>query len=513
MKKTIFLIGLFACRQLYAQLPEDALRSSWTTPSGTAREQAIGGAMGSLGGEISAGFVNPAGLGLYRTSEFVISPGFHFLTDKANYRGTGSPGNTESNFNLGTSGLVLSYPGHSGSNNVFAIAVNRTATFNSNIHYQGQNNYSSFAEQYAEEFAASGLGIDEAIASPSLSYGTRMALYTYLIDTATVNGNLQVIAQPQKAGLLNQDNTIRSKGGITEIAFSLATKIHRKWYIGGSLGIPILSYTRYQTYHESDATGNTNNDFDYFTYQETYTTKGFGFNAKLGVLFQPVAAWRFGLALHTPTIFGLTDKISASMVANTENYTVHHTLSISSDSLDQLTGISPANTINYNLYTPWKFLVSASYVFGAGSADTRQQKGFVTGDLEYVTTGTPRYQSADNSSDANGYFDQVNQSIKDSYKGSLGARLGGEMKFNLLMARAGIAYYSTPYKDSELKADRLFLSAGTGFRNKGFFVDLTYVMGFSRDVNFPYRLSDKANTAATLKETGGTVLLTAGLKF
>src|SRR5580692_10216695 len=183
MQKFFALIGLLTSFQLSAQLPEDALRTSWTTPSGTAREQAIGGAMGSLGGEISAGFVNPAGLGLYKTNEFVISPGLRFLTDKSNYLGTTTTATAATNYNMGTTGLVFSYPGRNGGHNVFAIAVNRTANFNSNIHYSGLNNYSSGSEQYVEEFANSGLTISQGLSSPNLSYGTRMALYTYLIDT------------------------------------------------------------------------------------------------------------------------------------------------------------------------------------------------------------------------------------------------------------------------------------------------------------------------------------------
>jgi hypothetical protein len=82
-----FLAFTFSVLSLQAQLPEDALRMTWTTPSGTARNQAIGGAMGSLGGEITATFVNPAGLGLYKTGEFVFSPGFSFLNGKGSFRG------------------------------------------------------------------------------------------------------------------------------------------------------------------------------------------------------------------------------------------------------------------------------------------------------------------------------------------------------------------------------------------------------------------------------------------
>src|SRR6202012_1113685 len=144
MHKYFMIIGLLACQQLAAQLPEDAIRSAWTFPSGTARQQAIGGAMGSLGGEISAGFVNPAGLGLYKTSEFVISPGWRTLMDKGTYLGTRTTGPSAGNFNLGTSGFVFSYPGRDpGVSNAFAIAVNHTATFNSHVLYRGQNTNSS----------------------------------------------------------------------------------------------------------------------------------------------------------------------------------------------------------------------------------------------------------------------------------------------------------------------------------------------------------------------------------
>src|SRR5579863_7415115 len=91
---------------LRAQLPEDALRMSYTLPSGTAREQAIGGAMGSLGGDITANYVNPAGLGFYKTSEIVFSPGWTFNTANTDYLSTNTKGPYTNNFLLSTSGFV-----------------------------------------------------------------------------------------------------------------------------------------------------------------------------------------------------------------------------------------------------------------------------------------------------------------------------------------------------------------------------------------------------------------------
>ena len=474
--------------------------------------------MGSLGGDLSAASVNPAGLGLYKTSEVVISPGWHFLGDKGNYLGTDAKAPLYNRFATGASGAVFAYGGGDpGSSNAFALSVNRMADFNNHVAYQGINTYSSFSEQYVEEFAGSGLDINSGIASPSLDYGTRMALYTSLIDTATINGTLQVIGQPQKSGRLLQQNDLLTNGGITEIALSLATCHYDKWYFGGTLGIPIVSYTRQQTFTESDMSGNTNNDFASFSYRETYTTRGTGVNAKLGMIFSPVPAFRLGLAVHTPSLYGLTDRISASMVTRTENYTSLPQVSISSDSLDQITGVSPPpNSVTYDLYTPWHFLFSGSYIFGGGQADVGKQKGFITADLEYITTRSPRYSvpsNQDQYSGASDYYDQVNAGIKQLYKGTYSARVGAEMKFDTWLIRAGGAYYSNPYAQTGLKADRLFVSGGLGYRTRAFFADLTYVMRFNNDIDIPYVLADKNNSYASLKDTGGTLLFTIGMKW
>ncbi|MGZ8558593.1 MAG: OmpP1/FadL family transporter, partial [Chitinophagaceae bacterium] len=62
MKKYLFTGAFFLLSfSLYAQVPEDVLKYSQLPTNGTARINAIGGAMGSLGGDISATFINPAG--------------------------------------------------------------------------------------------------------------------------------------------------------------------------------------------------------------------------------------------------------------------------------------------------------------------------------------------------------------------------------------------------------------------------------------------------------------------
>ena len=103
--------------------------------------------------------------------------------------------------------------------------------------------------------------------------------------------------------------------------------------------------------------------------------------------------------------------------------------------------------------------------------------------------------------------------VKNEYKGAFNFRVGGELKFNIIMARLGLAYYGKPYKDRDFRANQLLLSGGLGYRNKGFFIDLTYVHRVTRDVSFPYRLEDRLNTYASLNQKTGNIVATVGVKF
>jgi hypothetical protein len=57
------------------------------------------------------------------------------------------------------------------------------------------------------------------------------------------------------------------------------------------------------------------------------------------------------------------------------------------------------------------------------------------------------------------------------------------------------------------------VSGGVGYRNRGIFLDLTYVHGLNRDVDFPYRLADKPNTYAEVRNNNSNLIMTFGVKF
>ncbi|HEY4935890.1 MAG TPA: hypothetical protein VII44_04885 [Puia sp.] len=514
MKRFLILcLSLLLCFYLQAQLPEDALRMSYIRPSGTAREQAIGGAMGSLGGDISANYVNPAGLGFYKTSEVLISPGWSFSTANTGYLSNNVKSPSVNNFILSTSGFVYGSMTNPDKSMAISLTVNRSADFNGHIVYQGKNNYSSAAEAYAEEFTRSGIPYEQAFTSPSLSYGTRMALYTYLIDTSQA-GLGPTIAQPDKVleggGQLGQNTDIRSTGGITEIALGIAGSSKDKWYWGISIGVPIVNYQRNTQYTETDLSGNSNNDFNSYTYTELYSAKGVGVNGRLGGIFRPNLNWRFGLAVHTPSFYSITDRLSTGMVTNTEGYA--GIISIQSDTLDKVANTS--NSLEYDLQSAWHLLASGSYIFPGTVTDGKM--GFITADIEYIANKDSRYSFPldDNGNQPdNSYFNPLNNTIKSYYKNTFNFRLGGEFKFNEMAYRLGTSYSMNPYSSPDLKADRITFSGGVGYRKKGIFIDLTYVEAIMNDVNFPYRLAEKDNIYSTVKQYTGNLILTFGIKL
>jgi hypothetical protein len=479
--------------------------------------------MGSLGGDISANFVNPAGLGFYKTREIVLSPGFSFLKNKSNFRGTNAK-DKDSYFNLGTSGIVAGWQGNGRwSSKAFSFGISRTANFSNKVFYTGENDFSSHAEQYAAEAASSGLEMGDIPGANTVSYGTRMAAYNFLIDSLTYNGNTNVVSMAMwdalKNGgdfLVNQSHTIETSGGITELALGYAANMDDKLYIGGSIGLPIVKYQKKSTFREEDVTGNNDNNFGFSDLSETFTTKGLGINAKLGVIIKPVEFVRLGLAVHSPTWYSFEDTYFGKMDVFVENYrTTPGVTSVTTTTLPDENGNIPENqaiaAYKYELITPWKFMLSGSYVLSE-TEDVRQQKGFLTADVEYVTYKSNKFKNAEDYDD-DGYYDKINTTMKDYYKSALNFRVGGELKFTTIMTRLGFAYYGNPYSDKELKANKMFVSGGLGYRNAGIFIDLTYVHALQKDVNFPYRLPDKANTFATTKGRGGNVMLTFGFKI
>lgn len=518
MKKILVLFtGTLLFIQLRAQQPEDALRYSWYVPGGTARNQAVGGAMGSLGGDITATFVNPAGLAFFKSGDLIFSPNYRFDKTRSTYLGRTEQANNNK-LTWGTTGFVLGGGDNTGKvrNSAFSIAYNRTADFNSSILYRGQNNQSSYSQKFLEEIRNNNIKDGNTLAT-GYPFGSSLAFNTFWIDTVGggTNGNFNF--QSRSANLLStgllQQNSIETRGGIDEFALGLSANLHDKLMVGGSIGIPVLHYRRTAEFLEADATDNPNNHFNYASVNETLRTTGVGFNIKAGLIYKPQEYWRIGLAVHSPTFYTLTDRYETSVTADVENGG-----SVLSDYSNDYTNNEPS-TYKYSYTTPYRVIGSISYVIREVQ-DVTKQRGFLTADVEYVNYKASAFH-VDNGDDGasasesdKAYFRQLNSAIDNAYKSAFNFRVGGELKFTTIMVRLGAAYYGNPYQNIKgEKGSKTDITGGLGYRDKGFYIDLTYVHAINKDVNYAYRLQSAPYYGANLKTTAGTLFLTLGWKI
>lgn len=531
--KQIFILGivLSLAQSTHAQDVFDALRYSYPALSGTARTQSIGGANISLGGDISSAFINPAGIAQYKTNEFVLSPGFNFNRFKINYNDTITKGN-RSKLNGGTSGLVVSFGRNpyrrSRKSTTLALAVNQSANFNSRFTYGGRNLNSSYTEKWLEEIKYSNVNTIDGVRR-NFPLGASQAYESYLIDIVNTPNGQELITNADIRKNLNQQFAYETSGGMTELAAAVAWNVNDKVLYGITFGLPIVQFDRKTTVTETDGTGNTDNDFESFTFTENLATRGGGINAKLGVLFKPVEYFRIGLTFHTPSIMSLTDYADATITSNIENYSrrLNNDMSkptsytYSTKDVNELTGGGDENRFSYQLTTPWRAGLGLSYVFREIS-DVTKQKAFITGDVEIVNYKSMNYSGNTSlSGNESAYFNTLNQSIDETYKMAVNARFGGELKFETLMVRAGFNFMGSPYNRNfvnevfgeDLPGWRMTPSLGVGYRDKGIFFDLTYAHAFGRDFHIPYTLQDSSFPFAKNNISNGQVIATVGFKF
>ncbi|MBS1749940.1 MAG: outer membrane protein transport protein [Bacteroidetes bacterium] len=519
MKVIVTLGFILFSSVLKAQEPLDAIRYSWLTPQGTARTQSIGGAITALGGDITALYTNPAGLGMYKTSELVLSPGYSFSNNKTSYRGSTAT-DAKSSFNYGPIGVVWGIPSYKNSkwkNVSIGLALSKTANFKNQILTEGKNNQSSFSEKYLDQLFNNGSPVSLHSAENDFPSSASLAYWTFLVDTvADANGNIAgYFSNASVSTGLNQRQTITTSGGISDFSIGLGANYNDKFYIGGSININTLTFTRTSIFHESDATNNPNNNFNYFDAEEYLKTDGVGASVKLGIIFKPVDALRVGINFHSPSWYSFKDTYTGTITADTEGYAGVHT----KNSTDLTNGYP--GEYNYRYRTPMRIGAGLAYIFGAES-DVKAQKGFLSADVEYVSYKGSSFNAQDKSNqDDLSYFSKLNSTIDKVFKSALNLRIGGELKFETLMLRAGFGYYGNPYTNNYFdnktqditKGSRMNISGGLGWRNKGVFVDLAYIHQIIRDAYYPYRIDVNEYNVSKVNSTVGNIILTIGFKF
>lgn len=505
--KTRLLTFVFALSlgTAIAQDETDAIRYGYTPYFGTARSIGLGNAMGSLGADFASLSINPAGIGVYRRGEVSFSPTFNNSNWQNTYMGNTTQ-EAVSQFNLSHIGMVLTsskpqrndkYKNRGWISKSFAFGMNRLQNYKNEYSISGNNYKSSLIERYAEELNSKG-GIQYLSIASSPAFA---AYQTWLIDRGYgADSNKAVSYVPYWDGL-KQTKRIIESGNMQEIVISAGGNYQDKLMLGVTLGIPRVTFDQTIMFDEEDISGKTNNDFKYMYFTQKLKTTGTGVNLKMGAIIKASPYFRFGMAFHTPSYIQFNDVSSIEMQSHTDSLLTQMTPPKSP--ISQYTQ-DTALAFNYTQTTPYRALASGTVLF--------DRHGFITADIEYVDYSSMRYDFG------TGFENEsrsVNTSIRNTYKSNVNIRLGAEAKINDFSIRAGVAYYGSPYKNSQSDASMLVLSGGGGYRAKNWFLDATLMHRNQKQTQLPYVLQrqDADVQRASMQNSVMSMILTLGFRM
>ena len=483
MKKYWILMlcfGFFASS--FAQGDYEAFRFSQIDYMGTARYLGAGGTFGTVGGDFSGLSTNPAAIGLYKRHEVSFTPMMlSFFKDNTTYNGT-SNFTQNPKYTVPQCGLVIatSIDDSKWKAWQFGFGYNRIMDYNNTFRLDGTPNASFISPILAN---ANGINYNQLTADAMLAWNT------WLIDT--LRGQTDRYFSPFDNANLNQTAIVKQSGAIDEMSFTFGGNYNDKLYLGISLAIPFLDYTEQTVLTESPADADDLMGITSYKVRTTQRDRGAGINAKIGVIYQPVNFLRLSAGVQTPTYFWkIRDYYNREMT-----------------SYRNIPGISDNQHHEYTYN--YQFALSTPFRFNVGTAFLINKRGFISAEYEFND-----YRMA--TLYANDYnFSDENNMIREKYGICHSVRVGGEVNLTPKFAlRAGYNFKSSPYLNSSewsegFNGSAHYGSIGFGYRNKFLFVDLAYILKFSKD---NYTLYQPA-APAQIKNTTHRVAATIGFKF
>jgi hypothetical protein len=492
MNKILILAALFfsAALSSYAQNDADVQRYTANYFSGTARFQAMGGAFGALGGDMSSIHINPASVGVYRFGEISFTPAYEFNTINGVTEDM-SREEAKQKLVVNNVGFVLANelnnPKWKSVN--FSVSYNRINTFNDITRLTGQ--YPAI-EGLAGDFlvSAQGLSINQLN-----DFGNGLAWDAVVInnqnfdddDNFIDDGFYRVSFDPEEQVELTQ--TAERDGRLSETALTLGANYDDRLYIGFGLGFRDVYYES-EIITEENTVGPPAADLLGYTFTERLQSEGLGVNASLGVIYK----WdnlRFGASVRTPTVFAMTDNFSSRIQSRFQNPS------------EVFEFRSDAGFFEYRIRTPWHFMGSIAGVLG--------KKAIFSAQYERIDFSGGELRNASSGADAD--FSETNQDIAQFYTASNIFRVGGEYRFTKsFSARAGFAYFSNPLPTNEQgtseSLDRQQINFGLGYRLASWYVDLSYSRSAFNERYFYTELNE-----ATLENTQSIFAITVGLRM
>lgn len=496
MKKKIILllIGL-TFSTVKAQQISDALQYSNDDLTGTARYQAMSGAFGALGGDLSAIQVNPAGSAVFINNFSSISLSNFNKKNKSNYFGTQTNAK-DSSLDLNQIGAVWVFDNYEANSkwNKIALSMNydQTNNFNNSIYSQGYNPTHSLANYFTSY--ANGISENTLTNIPYklLTYNEQQAYLGYngyFINPE--NGN-QYSSTVNPNGNYFQENSIESKGYNGKIAFNLATEYDKRFYFGVNLNAHFVNYEMASSFYEDylDSPGNnTTTGVQASRFTNQLYTYGSGFSMQLGSIVKLTNEFRIGLTYESPTWYNLNDELLQTLNVNCPDCVTNA----------QRFSASPNITIiypTYKLQTPSKYTGSLAYIFGTS--------GLISVDYMLRDYSNVKLKPTNE-------FVDVNHTINNELTIANEVRVGAEYRIKQWSLRGGYRFEESPYKKNNTVENLHSFSTGFGYNFGDIKLDLAYM--YARRKNNQPLFARGLTDAPQINTVQNNVTLTLGFEL
>jgi long-subunit fatty acid transport protein len=439
MKKTILTISalVLVSSAVFSQGQLDAYRMAQYDLFGTARYMSMGGAFGALGGDVSVMSANPAGLAVYRSSEFVTTISLNAASSDVNWEGTKATG-SRTRMYFDNIAYVSYFPTSNDEGIVgwnVGFSYNRLKNFNKSYSLKGNaNSLYSLSDYMAER--AYGLDVDKLAASDSYDpynnkNGTNdwlsvLGYNAHMFNALEGKKDVYNSAFGENDGsgkwnpyqLKGAELNVSERGGIDQYNIAFGLNVSNILMLGATVAITDITY-HYTSYYAEDF-----EDASYLELENWLNTEGTGYAFNMGAIIQPVDYFRLGVAYNSPTWYETTDYYNATATAD------YHSLD------KKYTEPTPAQAYSeYEFRSPDRWIFSAAAILGKTALLS----------VDYELTGYKRMKLYDG-----GVENQSsNADIRANFSNAGTLRVGAEVKVTPQFAvRAGAAWVGNPMKST-----------------------------------------------------------------
>lgn len=482
---------------MLAQSLTDALIMSDRDLTLSARSLGMGNAYGAMGANPSSAIINPAGIGLYKNSDFNftfnhqrtnLSNAFLGTTDQ-----TRETDNSISNLSLNIYqersenkrkyGGPLALQSYS-----FTFGVNRVSGLNRKVAISGINGNHSMIDFFMEQAHRNTGGAPNP---ENLGFYDGKAYDLFLIDT--FEGEFVPAFFDENERNVSQTEEMNMSGRMSDYHAAMGFNFGDRLYLGATLGLSRLRFANDRFFDEANANPAEPN-FQSMFLNESYDISGVGFRFRAGAIVRVVDNLRLGVSYQAPSNFRMTDNWTIRMGSQQET--------IGSDN------IVTRGSTNYTFTSPARYTLSGTYNLGGSM--------MLSVDYEIVDMSSVIFD--DNATGPGSDYSVLNQEINNNVQTQGIIRVGLEYLYDFFAFRAGFIHQQTPLESGSIanvNYDRSFnyFSGGIGYRDAGFYLEAAYMLRVGGFTHLPYTLENQAFEAATIAERRGNIMLTGGIIF